>query len=333
MSGFSRGVTALIPFVLLNTLGASAPANLERSIEQIERSFHRGQIGVGVANLKTGKTWFYRGEQRFPMQSTFKFPLAATVFDAVDHGKLKLEKRIRVTKSMLSVPVSTVNERVLRNGTTEFTVEELVRLAVSTSDNTAADLLAEQIGGPEAETRFLRVHGIRDIRIDRMEKQIQPDSVGLDGFHPAFVTERGIHAALDRVPPKKSKAAMAAYLDDPRDTATPKDVIQLLVAFDKGQLLSKSSTARLRQIMIETTTGAARLKAGLPMGTVLAHKTGTGRSVQGVCGAVNDLGIASLPDGRRFAIMVFLKGTSGTMEQREGAIAKIARLIANQKER
>lgn len=265
------------------------------------------------------------------MQSTFKFPLGVAVFDAIDKGKLSADKRIRVTKSMLSVPVSMVNEKVLRNGPTVFTIGELVHLAVSTSDNTAADLLAAQIGGPTAETRFLGSNGIRDVRIDRLEKQLQPESVGLGHFQPSFVTDEGIHAELDKLPPGKSKAAITAYLKDPRDTATPKGIIQLLAAFDRGELLTKASTARLRQIMIETTTGSARLKAGLPAGTILAHKTGTGRSSQGICCAINDLGIAALPDGRRLAIMVFLKGTSGTMAQREAAIAKIARIVASEK--
>jgi beta-lactamase class A len=102
-------------------------------------------------------------------------------------------------------------------------------------------------------------------------------------------------------------------------------MVGLLVDLQRGRFLTAKSRNLLLKIMAESTTGPRRLRAGIPKGSILAHKTGTGRRIDGIAGAVNDAGIVTLPNGRRFVVAVFLKGTSGTTETRERVIADVAR--------
>lgn len=311
--------------VLLVPLFLLSKPDFDTQMLDIERQLKVGRIGVGIRNLKTGQTWFYRRSELFPMQSVFKFPLGVAVLDAVDHGQLSLDKRVPVGLKQLSVPMSHINESY-HSKTLWYTNAQLLEMAVGKSDNTAADLLLEELGGPIEATKRLHKLGIAHIRIDRPERQIQVDYCSIPRFTPLLTTESGFQQAMAKVSDPQKLAALAAFAADRRDTATPIGMIELLTKFDSGKLLSPASQKRLRSFMTVTTTGPHRLKAGLPKGTVLIHKTGTGREILGICGALNDVGIAKLPGGRKLAIVVFVAGSSGTTAYREKIIADIARI-------
>jgi beta-lactamase class A len=89
-------------------------------------------------------------------------------------------------------------------------------------------------------------------------------------------------------------------------------------------LLSKSSTAVILEDLFNCKTGPARIKAGLPAGWTLAHKTGTGRDVAGQNTATNDVGVAVGPHGETIYIAVFTKGSRAAIEVREAFMAKVA---------
>lgn len=85
---------------------------------------------------------------------------------------------------------------------------------------------------------------------------------------------------------------------------TPKEANRVLMAYfnySKG-LLSQNSYDFMWKIMKETSTGKNRLKGKLPLGTMVAHKTGWSgtHKTTGITAAVNDIGIVFLPDGRYF---------------------------------
>lgn len=107
--------------------------------------------------------------------------------------------------------------------------------------------------------------------------------------------------------------------------ATPDAAITLLRALHEGQGLSESSQALLLRLMTETPTGPRRIKGLLPEGTVVAHKTGTSRTVNGVTAATNDVGIVTLPNGQHLAIAVFVSDSPANATIREEVIAKVAR--------
>ena len=79
--------------------------------------------------------------------------------------------------------------------------------------------------------------------------------------------------------------------------------------------------------MVETTTGPKRLNGLLPKGTIVAHKTGSsGADDSGITAALNDIGIVTLPDGRKFAIAVFVSNSKENEETNERIIADISKM-------
>jgi beta-lactamase class A len=276
-------------------------------------------------NLENGSTYALNGERRFPMQSVFKAPLAAAVLAQVDAGKLRLDEVITLEDKDLSPPFSPVGAAY--PGRKTYTVEELLVAAAGHSDNTAADVLMKRIGGPGSVTAWLQFNKILEVRVDRYERQLQPELAGLKSFRPAWKDEAAYVAALHAVPAPTRRTATLAYLADPQDTATPRGALNFLYQVATGDLLSKDSSRRLLAIMTHTDTGAGRLKAGFPAGAVLAHKTGTARTDLGLNPATNDIGVVTLRDGRRYAVTVFLQGSPLDDAGRDALIADVARAV------
>lgn len=282
------------------------------------------RFGAALINLESGELWALNGSEPFPMMSVFKAPLGAAVLAEVDAGRLALDETITLSDEDLSPPYSPVADAY--PGRKTYTVAELLELAVAESDNTAADVLMRRIGGPGVVTAWLRSHRIEDMRVDRYERQIQPELAGLDSFRPEWKGESAYGAAHRSVPEDRRFAATLAYMRDPRDSTTPRAALLFLSKLAAGQLLSEASTERLLTLMTETPKGAQRLKAGLPAGAKLAHKPGTARTDFGMNPATNDIGVITLPDGRRYAVAVFVSGSPLEDAAREAVIADFARL-------
>lgn len=79
----------------------------ERLREKIAQTA-QGRVGVTATVLETGKSVSLNGNQRFPMQSVYKLPIAMAILDQVDRGKLKLNQKIQVRKSYYLALVAVV---------------------------------------------------------------------------------------------------------------------------------------------------------------------------------------------------------------------------------
>jgi beta-lactamase class A len=285
-----------------------------------------GALGFGLMNLESGEFWVRLGERTFPMQSVFKLPLAAAVLGEVDTGQLTLTEVLTLTDKELSPYWSPIADAW--PGRTTYTVLELLTAAVSDSDNTAADLLMRRIGGPGVVTGWLQAKKVDEIRVDRYERQLQPDVVGMTSFRPAWRGDVAFSAAMATVPPAKRRAAMLAYMAAPEDTSTPRGMLGFLRKLDEGELLSPASTNRLLTIMLGSPRGAERIKAGLPKGASFAHKIGTSGTDQGLNAAYNDVGIFTLADRRSYAIAAFLSGSTAPASDRAALFANLGRVAA-----
>ncbi len=308
---------------------------LQEQLNNLDLSSAQGNVGIGVLDLDTGERWFRNGKQRFPMQSVFKLPVGIVVLKLVDEGKLSLNQTVTITREQF-VPAWSPILKEIKGDRGQFTVQYLLQRSVGDSDNTAADALVRLVGGPEQVTANLGRMNLRDVRVDRLEQQLQPDTVGLTNFRPELVDKQKYEEAVQQIPDAVKKAAMERYLTDPRDTATPEGMIDLLVKLQSRQLLSEDSTALLLKIMTDSPTGQKRLKAGLPPGWSIAHKTGTGAEVVGIGIATNDVGLISSPTGKhiancasqqRFAIAVFIAGSKAPLEQRESVMSAVASAV------
>lgn len=280
----------------------------------------RGKIGVALIHLESGRLIAIRGDERFPMASVVKLPIALEVLTQVSEGTLSLDRNVWIGASDIR-PCCTLSRRY-PNGGVSKTVHELLALALQESDNTAADALLTLVGGVRPVERRLRAHGFAHINVNRSEGQLLLDMAGVAGAPPPELWTLELQRRLvDEVPKYALNVGRERYLTDERDTATPYDMALLLGRLQLGNLLPPAETDLVLGMMAQATTGPRRLKGRLPADTPVAHKTGTTAIV------VNDVGIITLPPAGAIAghlvVSVFVAGDTSAARM-ERAIAQLS---------
>ncbi len=263
---------------------------LRKQLEQIA-SDARGRVGVAAEVLETGESISLNPQEHFPMQSVYKLPIGMAVLAQVDNRKLNLEQRVRVEKSEYVRLGQHSPIRDKNPNGVELSLSEILRLAVSESDGTASDVLL-RLAGVEFVTKYLNELGINEILVANSEKEIGKD-----------------------------------WETQYRNWASPQGAVQLLRALHERRGLSEQSQQLLLKLMTETPTGPQRLKGLLPKTAVVAHKTGTGGTSEGIASATNDIGLITLPNGRHLAIAVFVSDSRVDLATRERVIARIAKAL------
>ena len=163
-------------------------------------------------------------------------------------------------------------------------VRWLMNRMLINSENRATDILLRDLGGPRALDKWLSDNDVRGLRVDRTIAQL-----------------------------------LAAKRDlwDRRDSSTPLAMVELLRKIYRAELITPQSRNYLLGVMARCKTGKNRMKALLPSGTPVEHKTGT------LNGYTSDIGFVSLPDGKRIAVAIFARGGAN----RPRTIAESARVI------
>jgi len=252
-------------------------------------------IGVSAIHLETGKRLSVRNMERFPMGSVYKFPIALAVLKRVDAGTLSLQQVITIEPRDFAPGWSPLRDAAHKRPII-LTLGELLEHMISQSDNTASDALLK-IVGPVAVNARLAELGSSGIRIDRSEKQMAAD-----------IRKRG---------------GVEQYAIDARDTSTPDGMADLLETFWKGRDgLTRESHALLVDLMTQSPTGARKLRAALPAGWSVAHKSGS------MPGTSNDVGVLTSPDGKQHIVLaIFSKRATSADEVVDADIAAIARKV------
>ena len=256
---------------------------------------HGGRVGVSAltgtstANAEANGSLSIQSTERFAMCSTFKWVLAAAILQQVDQGKRKVADLIRYSKKDLLEYAPVTSMHVAKG---EMTIGDLCAAAVSLSDNTAANLLLPLIGGPAGLTAFTRSLGDTVTRFDRTEPSLNSN---IDG--------------------------------DEQDTTTPEamsNLLRTIFSWDTSyaRVLKPDSLKSLKDWMVATTTGTARIRAGVPKGAVVADKTGSGEH-----NATNDVGIVWLPNKPPVFLSVYTSGGTLDADGRNQVIADVARLV------
>jgi len=295
------------------------PDSIGTKLERIARRVG-GNVGMSAIHLESGARVSVNGDERFPMASVSKIPMAVEFLRRVDEGEVRLEERLRLPITDFRPGQSPLASWSGGRPVT-VTVDSLFRLMLEVSDNTATDAILRLAGGPDEVTRRLRELGIEDVEVDRSEARTFADYSGI----PASVPETQLYRynyfrIRDALPQTHRDSARAAFGDDPRDTATPDGMAKLLAAIWHGDGLSPESRDRLVETMQASKSGRRRIRGMLPSAVPVAHKTGT------LAGAVNDVGIMSLPDGGgTLAVAVFVNTLHRTTWRRERTIAEMSR--------
>lgn len=255
-------------------------------------STKKATVGISLKGIEDKDTLSINGNKETPMMSVFKFHIALAVLHQVDKGKLKLDQKFFIKKEALLPETWSPMRDEYPQGNIYLTLDQLLRYTVSHSDNNGCDILLNIIGGTEVVQKFINQQGIKDFTIKLNEQE-------MSSFDKYYI-----------------------------NTTTPLATTELLEKFYKGKILKKETTKYLYQVMVETSRGLTWMKAGLPIGTELAHRTGiSGRNENNLRAAMNDVGIIKLPNGKHIILSVYLKNINEEMADTEKIIADISRAV------
>jgi beta-lactamase class A len=253
-------------------------------------------VGITAVDLDRGTTIIeVNSYQHFPMASVYKLPIALAVLHEVDAGHLSLQQPVTITPEEFAPGLSAIRDDA-HGAAVTLTLGRILDATVSDSDNTGADVLQRLLGGSRGVNEFLHGIGVTGIRIDRNEKQIGSD-----------LTMSGV----------------GSYNTDIRDTATPAGMALLLTKIYRHQDGLSAASHELLVSTLTTSRNPRRMVLGLPLGAVLAHKSGQMPRV------LNDVGLITTPDGRHhLAVAIFTKeATTDDPAPLIAALGEIARRI------
>lgn len=260
------------------------PVALDDALAEIEAQTG-GRLGVAVSSPGTGLAAARHGDDRFPLCSTVKLLTVAAVLHRVDTEEDMLSRDIPVPQEAILEHAPVAEQHA--GGT--MTLSQLCEAAMVWSDNTAANLILEALGGPEAATAYVRSLGDDVTRIDRLEPK-----ANLNGP------------------------------DEPRDTTTPNAMLGNLQKLFLEDALSPLSRDRLTEWFVAAETGKDRLRAGLPQTWRVGDRSGTGPN-----GTSNDVAVAWRGDGNPILITAYLTGSDADGEARDTALADVGRAVAS----
>lgn len=254
----------------------------------------KATVGVSIKGIEDKDTLSINGNLDAPLMSVFKFHIALATLNLVDKGKLSLTQSIYIKKEELLPNTWSPIRDSFPSGNIYLTLDQLLRYTVSHSDNNGCDIILKLIGGTETVQRFISKQGIENFTIKVNEHQMQT-------WENCYI-----------------------------NTTTPLATTKLLEKFYKGKVIKKKTTNYLYQLMVECSRGLTWVKAGLPTGTELAHRTGISNTNENNLRiAMNDVGIVKLPNGNYFIISIYLKNITETKEDTEKIIADISKATWN----
>jgi beta-lactamase class A len=288
-----------------------------------------GAFAFGVMNLATTATWYWNTDRAFPLSAAVALPIAVAALAQVDERKLALAQPVPFNALDLSPPPSLIDHAWPTppdRHAGAMPVQDLITLALREGDNTAIDVLMKQLGGPGAVSAFLEQKGVTGLRVDRYEREIGVELLGMPSFRPEWKDPAAFAVARDQVTARERQSAMNRFILDARDTSSVPAALGFLGLLVGGQLISPASLARLLGWMQDAPPG--RFAAGLPRDVTVARATGETASDLGFTAATAELAIATFPGGRRYALAAFLVGSTGTWKARNALFSDAARLVA-----
>lgn len=255
-------------------------------------------VGIAIQGSTTKDTLSINGNQHLPMQSVFKLHLAIAILDLVDKGKYSLNDTFQVTNSRIKSYQhlwSPLRKKYPNGGSIQLS--EIIEYTVAWSDNLGCDLLLELLGGPKSLEKFMHDIGIEEIAIQCNELVMQSN---WDNQYQNWTTALALNQLITSL------------------------------FYNKNDLLKTKTHAFLLEVLKKTETGKHRIKAGLPKGTIVGHKTGTSaKSPQGVYGAINDIGFVFLEENQPYFISILVGNSKENFATNEKIIADISRIVWN----
>lgn len=271
-----------------NTSGISTTRAALASLAALEQQ-HKGRLGIAALDSNSGRQLEFRADERFPLCSTFKFMAAAAILKRSQTQADLLAKQIHYTQQDL-VTYSPITEKKLsteKHRATSMNLAELCKAVLQYSDNTAGNLLLRELGGPAALTRFARGLGDKKFQLERWETELN-----------------------------------TAIPGDARDTSTPLAMLQSMNKLLLGEALNKPQQQQLIDWLKGNTTGAKRIRAGLPTGWMLGDKTGSGDY-----GTGNDIAIIFPPHKKPLLLCIYFTQPTQNADWNNQVIADATKIV------
>ena len=282
-----------ILFLLISIFSFAQKAELKKEISKITEG-KKATVAVSVLGIDFPFQYNNNNaEKKLPMQSVFKYHIALAVLDLVDQGKLSLDQKVFINKSeLLPNTWSPIREKN-PEGNFEMPISELIEYTVAMSDNVGCDVLLRLIGGPKVVNDYIVSKGVKNTQIVYNEELMQ-----------------------------------SAWKNQYENYTTMKSATRLLKDFYKGKILSKKSTEFLLAVMYRTSTGLNKIVEQLPKYAKVAHKTGSsGKNDAGLTGAENDIAIITLPNGKTYAIAIFVSDSTESYDVNCKMISDISKVV------
>ncbi len=267
----------------LPTANALELGTLSKAV-QAEEARLGARIGMAVFDAKDGTRWAHRGDERFPLNSTHKSFTCAALLKQVDRRVLALENQISLVRASL-VTYSPVMEKA--GG--QVSLREACAASVSWSDNTAANIVTDAIGGTQAFTAFMRDIGDPHTRLDRKEPEMNE-----------------------------------ATPNDLRDTTTPIAIVESLRRIILGDVLGQESRALLTDWMRNDKVADALLRASLPGTWSIADKSGAGGH-----GSRSIVAVIWPKDRDPVVVGIYITQTVAPMVDSNAAIARVGKVLVD----
>lgn len=290
---FSKNLLGLIfLFCLLmvsvpSSQAGSKKITLDETKKQLAQLEKKTGGRIGVYANKTGDKRYlgYRENERFPMMSTAKLLMVGAALAQSMHDPSFLDQTLTYTEA--DVKKSGYSPITSRRIPHSMTIHDLCSATIQYSDNTAANLIMKQLGGPHTIQQFAR--------------RIHNDAFRLDQYEPELNTV---------IPGQYS------------NTSTPKAMATSLQQLVLGNTLSLPNKQLLQQWLIGNTTGKDRIRSVLPKEWQVGDKTGTGPY-----GATHDLAIIWPSTEKPIILAIYFIQSTQQAKANEEMVASIARIV------
>lgn len=262
----------------------------ERLTDSISK--YKALVGLSVIDIETNDTFSINGTTGFAMQSVYKLPLALAVLNKVEKGQIERNIRVFFSNEMLDKYAWSPLKRQNPGNNFYMSLDSVLMYMMAYSDNLACDILFDLVGGTTEVEKFIGTLGFKNIHLKYTEKEMGEE--------------------LNRM-----------YVN----SSHPNEMSALLKAFYERKIINKINTDYLLNLMINDSTSHKRIIGNLPIGTKVAHKTGTCQESDSLINACNDVGIMYLPNGKRIAIAIFVMNSKESYEETEKLIAILSKEV------
>jgi beta-lactamase class A/beta-lactamase class A CARB-5 len=263
-------------------------ATAEPILDAIRRIEHdqEARVGFYMNDLQTGEIIAHAADDRFPLNSTFKLLACGALLSRVESGEAVLVDTVRL-QDIEIVDYSPAIEGNIRAGHEEVSLGNACGMMLSVSDNTAANIILAELGGPEGLTAFVQSIGDHVTRLDRWETDLNQAIPG-----------------------------------DPRDTTTPRAIAQSIKSVLIGDALSPVSRATLREWLSNHSVADALFRASLPSTWSIDDRTGAGGY-----GSRSIVAVLYPPDREPIIAALFMTDTEADFDSRNAAAARVGAAI------